>query len=312
MIRCLCPSPSVDVTYQVERLLRGATTRVRAVTRRAGGKAVNVARVVHSAGSGALVVAAVGGPAGTEFAADLAAEGIEHSLVPAAPTTRCTVTVVEDDGSASVLTEHASLGAGWPRLAALAVEALTARDVLVVSGSMPNDVAPDALTALVADGRGTGSSVVVDTSGPPLLAALAAAPTLVAPNRDELAEVTGDGDPERAATALARRFDTVVVASLGPVGVLAATPERVWTARPPEQLTGNPTGAGDALVAGIALHLAGDAVRDDPAGWLPAALREGVALSAAAVLVPYAGAVDVDYAARVRPLVEVDQLEPAR
>ena len=48
MILCICPSPAIDVTYHVDTLHRGGSTRVRSLSRRAGGKAVNVACVLHA------------------------------------------------------------------------------------------------------------------------------------------------------------------------------------------------------------------------------------------------------------------------
>ena len=60
-----------------------------------------------------------------------------------------------------------------------------------------------------------------------------------------------------------------MVVSLGTEGVLAVTGEEVHRVPPPRVATGNPTGAGDAVVAALA-----------------------AALSAAAVLAPLAGSYD--------------------
>jgi tagatose 6-phosphate kinase len=80
-----------------------------------------------------------------------------------------------------------------------------------------------------------------------------------------------------------------VVASFGSAGVVAATRSGTWEARPAGPVTGNPTGAGDALVAGLARGLAHDrAALDHP----EEVLRDAVALSAAAVRAPTAGEVD--------------------
>jgi tagatose 6-phosphate kinase len=60
---------------------------------------------------------------------------------------------------------------------------------------------------------------------------------------------------------------------------------RGWTARPPRQVAGNPTGAGDALTAGIARGLA----RGEP---FRSVLADALALAAAAVAEPVAGRID--------------------
>jgi tagatose 6-phosphate kinase len=86
---------------------------------------------------------------------------------------------------------------------------------------------------------------------------------------------------EEAARELLRVGARSVVVSLGPDGLLAVTGDGRWLARP-EPVSGNPTGAGDAAVAGLADGL----VRR--LGWHDL-LRHAVALGAATVAAPVAG-----------------------
>lgn len=91
-----------------------------------------------------------------------------------------------------------------------------------------------------------------------------------------------------------------VVASLGPDGLIAVAADGAWHAAVPAQ-AGNPTGAGDAVVAALAGGLA-------PAAggvvW-PALLADAAALSAAAVSAPVAGAVDLVTYRRLRDTVRL-------
>jgi tagatose 6-phosphate kinase len=289
VIVCVCLSPAIDVTYHVDRLHVGGTTRVGSVTERPGGKAVNVARVLHRLGERVHLVAPVGGDTGEELRRGLAGSGLVATLVPSGLPTRRTVTVVVDGTTqATSLVEPARLDC-WPELLAAVDSALTGAGVLVVSGSVPVGVPVDGLATLVARGRRLGLPVVVDTHGPQLLAALAAGATVVKPNAAELATVTGDDDPVRAARSLAETYDALVVASLGEDGVIVASPQGAWEGRPAAALTGNPTGAGDALVAGLARALHHDAAHAVTPEQM---LHDAVALSAAAVRSPVAGDVD--------------------
>jgi tagatose 6-phosphate kinase len=298
MILCVCLSPAVDITYRVGRLRTGATNRVTSVARRPGGKAVNVARVLHGLGDPVRLLAPVGGPSGAEFAADLGELGLPAELVPNGAATRSTVTVVDDEGAATVLVEPAPLDC-WPALLLRAQDAVRAADAVVVSGRVPTGAPPGALGELVRRASGAGRPIVIDTSGPPLTDALRAGPTLVKPNADELAEVTGDSDAQRAARSLAAEYGTTVVASLGADGVFVAGPAGEWRAAPGAALRGNPTGAGDALVAGLARGLRAGTP------W-PDMLRDAVGLAAAAVLSPYAGEVDPARFAEQRSSVVVE------
>lgn len=309
MILCVCLSPALDVTYHVDRLHVGGTTRVGSVTERPGGKAVNVARILHRLGDRVHLVAPAGGDTGEELRRGLAVTGLAATVVPSGHPTRRTVTVVvAGSAEATTLVEPALLDC-WPEVLAAVDSALTDATVLVVSGTVPQGVPPDGLGTLVERGRRLGLPVLVDTHGPALLDALAAGATVVKPNSLELAAVTGEDDPVRAVRTLAQTYDALVVASLGAAGVIVASRHGAWEGRPATALTGNPTGAGDALVAGLARALRHDAAHAVTPEQM---LHDAVALSAAAVLSPEAGDVDPDrYAAQLRGVV-VRALDDAR
>jgi tagatose 6-phosphate kinase len=289
VILAVCLSPAIDVTYHVDRLVHGTTVRVGTVAERPGGKAVNVARVLHGLGEQVLLVAPVGGETGDELRRGLARLGLPSRLVPSGTCTRRTVTIVDAEGEATCLVEPAAMDC-WPALLATVEESLAHARVMVLSGSLPAGVPERGLTSLVGTAHARGVPVVADTHGAALLEALEARCDVVKPNADELAQVSDGNDPARAARGLADRYGTVVVASRGADGIVAATPRGTWEARPAAALAGNPTGAGDALVAGLARGLAHDRTAFDHP---EETLRAAVALSVAAVRVPTAGDVDV-------------------
>lgn len=302
MILCVAPSPAIDVTYEVDGFDVGRTNRVLRVTHRPGGKAVNVARVLTTIGERVLVLAPVAGRSGAEFRAGLAALGVAADLVDAGEPTRNTVTVVDRaTGTATVLSEPARV-TDWTALADRFAELVGSAAVVVISGSLPAGAPVDAMAGLTRAALRAGRPVVVDTSGRALAEAVAAAPTVVKPNADELTELTGLRDPLAAVRALVATAPITVVASLGADGLIAASPDGGWCARPAKPLRGNPTGAGDALVAGLARGLANGQR-------LPDMLADCVALSAAAVVAPYAGEVDPDEVRRQSAGLSVERLE---
>ncbi|WP_269431154.1 PfkB family carbohydrate kinase [Luteipulveratus halotolerans] len=121
------------------------------------------------------------------------------------------------------------------------------------------------------------------------------------PNHDELREVTGHTDPLTGAHELQRRGARAVVVSRGEDGMLLLGADgTVRTARTREPLHGNPTGAGDAAVAALAAGL-GEGLDTSRL------LRRAVAWSAAAVIRPVAGEIDVALAERLmHDLIEGD------
>ncbi|HTY73739.1 MAG TPA: PfkB family carbohydrate kinase [Actinomycetes bacterium] len=304
MILCVCLSPAVDLTYRVDQLVVGSTNRVGTVSSRPGGKAVNVARILRQLGEPVEVLLPLGGPGGGDLARGLADLGVPTSAVHSGAPTRRTVTVVDEtSGCVTVLVEPAEIDC-WPELLGAFSAALVSARVVVISGVVPSGVPKDAMSTLVELAKAAEVPVVVDTSGPALLDALSAGPTVVKPNAEELALASPIGEPVAAARELSEMHGTVVVASLGPDGVIAAASGRVWAATPATVLEGNATGAGDAVVAGLARALRVDPVATD----LRETLRDCVGLASAAVLSPVAGEVDLEVYAAQREGVLVRDL----
>ncbi|WP_054048029.1 1-phosphofructokinase family hexose kinase [Alloactinosynnema sp. L-07] len=302
MIVTITPNAAVDTTYTVPALVPNSSHRVSTVHSRAGGKGVNVARVLTGQGVSTLAVAFAGGAAGAELRTDLTASGIAFDLFPVAGQTRRTVSIVAE-GDATVFNEPGPLitAAEWASFRRHLGGLLADADVVVLSGSLPPGLAADAYAELVGLARANGCRTVLDTTGDPLLAGAAAGADVVKPNAVELREATGESDPCTAAEALRATGAGTVVASLGADGLLAVGEHGRWLARPDRVVHGNPTGAGDALVAALATGLAAD----HP--W-PYLLREAVAWSAAAVAAPLAGDLDTDALHELRVGVTLEEL----
>lgn len=302
------PNPALDLTYVVDQLRPGQMHRVRSVASRAGGKGLNVARVLSALDVPVIATGIVGGPDGGALRTAVRELGMDDALVSVDVHTRRTVTVVDRSaGNATLLNEPGPEldDEHWRRLRHRVEELLTAADVVTISGSLPPGVTPEALADLASTVSAAGVPVVVDTSGPALAAVARARPSpgtpVVKPNADELREATGISHPMRAATALRTEIGGAVVASLGAEGLLAVTEQGAWSARLPEPLTGNPTGAGDSVVAALAMGIRSGAL------W-PDMLREACALSAATVLAPVAGEYDAAAYARFRTTVDVREV----
>jgi 1-phosphofructokinase family hexose kinase len=289
VIVTVTPNPALDLTWPVDRLTPGETHRVPAGAARAGGKGLNVARVLHQQGHPVMAVTTSGGLTGTELARDLAASALPHRLVPVAAATRRSAAIVDAaTGEATILNEYGvnHSAAEWNELSDAVSASLPRASVLVGSGSLPEGADTEFFARLVTDARRLGLPTVIDTSGPGLLAAARAGAHILKPNGEELAAATGDNDPVRAARVLIAAGAGLVLVSLGAAGMLAvsaAEPSQHRRARLPRALCGNPTGAGDAAVAAAAFSLAvGETAPES-------ILRRATAWSAAAVLMPVAG-----------------------
>ena len=309
MILTVTLNAAMDVSYGVDALHPGESHRVRTVRQRAGGKGINVARILRAAGGDVLVTGLSGGASGEVLRADLAAIGIRESLEPIAAESRRTVSVVSGaTGAATLFNEpgpHVT-NAEWVRFGDRFGRLVAGAQVVVLSGSLPPGIPEDAYAQLVRIARSAGAATIVDADGASLRAALDAGPDVVKPNTAELVAASGIDDPRAAIDWLRDHGAAAVVATSGPDGLIAVTPTGSWRGWLDQDLVAvNPTGAGDACVAAMAAGLA------DGRAW-PEMLADAVCWSAASVLSSVAGEVDPDERVRIRPSVRVEVLDAAR
>ncbi len=292
---------ALDITYEVGELVVGGSHKVAAVRQRAGGKGVNVARVADALGYPVLALGFAGGRTGEVVAADLDEAGLNSLLTPIRGETRRSVAVVDTGAGDATMFNEAG-----PRVSEDEWRALCDRmpwgslGVLACSGSLPPGLPDHAYAELTARARQHHVPAVVDTSGSALLAA-AKTGAVVRANASELRDAL-DGavvDGSRQLVAMGAR---AAVITEGAAGMVAVVGDRAWRALPVERVHGNPTGAGDACTAVVAIAMAEG--NDD---W-PAVLRSAVAASAAAVLTPVAGDIDLDAYRRWLPQVVVQEL----
>lgn len=308
MIITVTPNPALDLTWNVQRLEPGHTHRVPAGVARAGGKGLNVSRVLHQVGEPTLAVTTSGGATGARLREDLTTAGVANLLVPVAAETRSSVAIVDADrNEVSVLNEFGvaptarETEALWTSV--LAAQRDHAASVVAISGSLPPGADIDAVIATISALRSRDVAVVVDTSGPAMLALADAGASVLKPNDEELREATGHDDLDAGIDTLLGRGVTLVVASLGSEGMLLAHRDgRRVRARFPEVVRGNATGAGDSVTAAITVSLAADPDLTAPDA-LDVLARRAVAWGAAAVAMPLAGELHPDLLGRTADVI---------
>ncbi|MCX4680961.1 1-phosphofructokinase [Streptomyces sp. NBC_01433] len=283
MILTVTPNPSLDRTYELPGLVRGAVLRAAADRVDPGGKGVNVSRAVAAAGHRTVAVAPLGGPEGALLARLLGEHGIEAAGVEIAGSTRVNITLVEPDGTLT------KVNATGPDITAAEaedlLEAVRTRsadaDWIACCGSLPRGLPPEWYAELVARSHRAGARIALDTSGAALTAALRERPDVIKPNAQELAEAVGRplatvGDAVKAAAELRELGAGSVLASLGADGQLLVEASGTYFGSARVESVRSNVGAGDASLAGfLAAGGAG-----------PAALAAAVAHGAAAVQLP--------------------------
>jgi tagatose 6-phosphate kinase len=307
-------NPALDITHHVAGVEWAGVNRPFAVHACPGGKGLNVARILRALGSrdDVCLVGLAGGHTGSVLAAAVSAADIAAVFTEIAGETRRTFAVLDSrSGETAIFNEPGPVvtGAEFAAFLDCFAEALPGSSAVVLSGSLPPGLAADTYAGLIALAAQAGVPTLLDTSGEALMVGAAAGPAIVKPNatellaavgRSDLAAGTGDRAAVQAAADAAmelrdRGADAVVV-TLGADGLLAVTAEGTWQAGS-TPISGNPTGAGDAVAAGLARGLV--------FGYSWATLlSHAVALGAAAVAAPVAGQfTEADYD---RALAEVE------
>lgn len=292
MILVVCPNLTIDVTIELDELNIGDVQRARRSTRQAGGKGVNVVRALTALGARACVLGFVSGERGQEIKRRLEEENIDAVLIEAPGESRTCTIALEPSGRATVINEPGpSLDDGSALIERFIKDfRLLVREAraVAIAGSLQPGLAPDLYRQIVALSIEAGTFCLVDTSGAALGEALSARPSLAKPNRVEAEALLGrrlasDNDIVRAAENLRDAGAATALVTRGSAGVIVAHAEgvaRCRTAHPIDTRWGNPTGAGDALAAGLVVgHVRGFPLEE--------MIRFGVATSVASLAEGY-------------------------
>ncbi len=258
VILTLTANPSLDRTFMVEHVERGRIMRAGAAQVDAGGKGVNVSRVLARNGYQTRAVLPSGGPEGAQLEALLAGEHVGLLPVRIRGAVRANVSLSEPDGTVT------KINAPGPALSEEEQEALLAATLtasrpggwVAICGSLPPGVRQDFYARLIVGLRQRGAKVALDTSDVALELGLPAGPNLVKPNRDELSAVTGQplpklGDVVEAARLVQDKGAEVVLVSLGADGAVLVDEEGATHGEAPVTAPRSAVGAGDALLAGF-------------------------------------------------------------
>ncbi len=297
MILTVTLNAAIDKRYDVDDFAIGQVRRVRRVLASAGGKGLNASRGALLCGQEVIATGFVGGFAGEFVTSEITAQGMRDEFIRVTGETRTCINVIDAQGASTELLEpgvtitDSDLAAFYERYESL----LGSVDVVTLSGSTPNGCPTDVYAALVRMARDRGLPVVLDTSGDLLRAGLAALPTVVKPNRDELAaligsSLTNDQTVIAGARQLAGQGPEWVVVSLGAQGAMAISLHRAVRVSAPPVAAVNPVGCGDVLVGALASGLATGLTVD-------AALVNAVRCSTAAAAHPETGRFDPAFAA---------------
>jgi tagatose 6-phosphate kinase len=311
MIICLGTTPTVQRTMTFARLAMDDVNRAASVRQFASGKSVNAARVLHTLREPCVATGLLGGDSGRFMRQDLDLDGIGHNFVDTSPlaTRLCLTLLDESNGTATELIEEPapppteSFDELLTKLEELI--ATTRARWLVLSGTLAPGAGDDYYAKCVRLASSRDIGTIVDAKGAPLRIALAERPTVIKPNRAELAmalEMSIDSeqslrDAMRQAVELRAQW---VAVTHGTDDTFVSDGSRFWRIPTPKVKAVNPIGSGDSFAAGLAAGLRRGEV-------MPEACRLAIACASANAMTANAGEVHLRDVEALLPRVVVEE-----
>ena len=253
-------NPAVDKTYTTQGVIIGNVNRMRTVMKIAGGKGVNVTKILRQYGCEVAATGFLGGYSGRFIEEELEKRGAECRFVHVAGETRSNMNILADDGYVTEILEPGPVISDKERQQFLEqYDALLSECGLVIlSGSVAQGLEADIYETLTMRARAASVPVYLDSSGENLRLGLRAKPKLVKPNWKELEYIAGHRITDReeiARTAQALRREGIarVIVSMGSKGLISVTGRGVLYAKAPKIEPINTVGCGDSVVASYAI-----------------------------------------------------------
>ncbi len=284
----ITPNPAVDLSTSVEKIVPVYKLRGTSQQRDPGGGGINVARVVRRLGGDVRAIYPVGGPTGDLLRRLLDKEGVPSQTFSIAGETREDFFVSETSTGQPfrfILPGPRLSEEEWQRCLTLLSSIKPSPRFVVASGSLPGGVPDDFYARVTRIAKRLGATMVLDTSGPALAAAVAEGVDLIKPNLREMRELTGQepndaGEWEASAKALVHDGKVATIAlTMGHLGAVLVTRNQVLRAGPLPIAPVGAVGAGDSFLGALLWQLASG-------GNLEEAFRYAVAGGAAALLNP--------------------------
>ena len=253
-------NPAVDKTYTTQELIVGNVNRMRTVMKIAGGKGVNVAKVLRQYDFDVAATGFLGGYSGRFIEEELERRGAACRFVHVDGETRSNMNILADNGFVTEILEPGPvISAQKQREFMEQYERLLGEcGMVVLSGSVGQGMDADIYETLTARAADAGVPVCLDASGESLRLGLRARPRMVKPNLRELEGLMGRklrdrGQAAEAARLLCAEGIARVVVSMGSRGLLSVTADDVLYARAPGIVPVNTVGCGDCVVASYAM-----------------------------------------------------------
>ncbi|ELW9421808.1 1-phosphofructokinase [Staphylococcus aureus] len=260
MIYTVTFNPSIDYVIFTNDFKIDGLNRATATYKFAGGKGINVSRVLKTLDVESTALGFAGGFPGKFIADTLNNSAIQSNFIEVDEDTRINVKLKTG--------QETEINAPGPHITSAQFEQLlqqikntTSEDIVIVAGSVPSSIPSDAYAQIAQITAQTGAKLVVDAEKELAESVLSYHPLFIKPNKDELevmfnTTVNSDEDVIKYGRLLVDKGAQFVIVSLGGDGAIYIDKEISIKAVNPQGKVVNTVGSGDSTVAGMVAGIA--------------------------------------------------------
>ena len=263
MIITVTLNPAIDKTVEVDNCTINSVNRVSSVKLDAGGKGINVSKVVKSLNGESITLGVLAGRTGEFIKNYLDSEEIKNDFIFVNGETRTNIKIVDKvKGTNTDINEPGnSISEDDVKKIKENIFNNTKKDdILVLSGSVPQGVEKNIYELWIKEAKELGVKTILDADGELLKQGILAGPYLIKPNIHELEklfDVKIDGI-NQVVSLCKSIFDygvNFIAVSLGSDGALFMNREKTIYAHGIKVKVKSTVGAGDSMVAALAFAL---------------------------------------------------------
>lgn len=261
MIITVTLNPAIDKTVYIDEFKVDEVNRIKRIRKDVGGKGINVSQNLKNLEKENLCLTILGGDNGEFIKNNLKEHDIKFDYFQVKDDVRVNLKVVDlKENTFTDINEP-----GFEIREDLAkniineiVKKTKENDILVLSGSVPKGFNTKVYRRII---EKIDSHVILDTSGELLKEGIKGKPYLIKPNIEELnnlfddREITSENDVINASKKLIKSGIKIVAVSLGSKGSIYITKDKVLKIEGKKVKVKSTVGAGDSMVAALAMSL---------------------------------------------------------
>lgn len=263
MILTVTLNPSVDISYKLDTFSVNDVNRVSNTSKTAGGKGLNVSRVIRQLEEDVLACGFLGGSLGDFIRKELEVYKIKDSFVEIEKDTRNCIAVIHEGKQTEILESGPEINTQEEKkFIDIFEKAVKNVEIITISGSLPKGVSADFYNRLIEIAVEHDKQVLLDTNGKTLGNTLQSKknPYLIKPNQSEMEELLNVPEMneirliEELKSSVFQHISWVVV-TMGDEGAIVKNNQDIYKVTPPKIEAINPVGSGDSVIAGLAVGL---------------------------------------------------------